>query len=172
MEFLGIKIIKTNGWDLEKEIPQYDYQCIENKLMIPYNYGRGIKMIYNNEIFTARSDSKPTVVLDITSWRGISMGALHYYGDLKIGYPKLIMDSRKTCSISSWNIPMFKRDKIHLTTILEQWEIDAHPENYDYLKAGAHYVGFHSVNLVISRAKEVINVIFDSKWKLKIEHNY
>jgi hypothetical protein len=163
------KILDNNGWDLEKVIPETDYECIEQNTFISLNYGEGIKMIYNNENYTTRFyKNKHIVRCEITTWRGLSPNAIHYYGNLQIGYPEFSSDLNHGCTVSGSDEPlMFKTYKIELTNVLEQWEIDKFPQHYEGWCAGSHHHGFYSQKLVKDKANEVFNKIFEKGWILK-----
>jgi len=160
------KILNNNGWDLEKVIPEYDYQCIGHTISL--NYGEGIKLLYSGEAYTTRFyKNRHIVKCNINTWRGTSPDAIHYYGNLEIGYPDLMKDSNHNYSVGNHSIPMFSTYKIQLTNVLEQWEIDKYPSHYEYYKAGDHHRGFYSQKLVKDKANEVFNKIFEKGWILK-----
>ena len=162
------KIVDNNGWDLEKIIPETDYKCIEQSIFIPLNYGEGIKLLYNDEAYTTRYyKNRHIVKCNINTWRGISPDAIHYYGNLEIGYPDLTKDSNHNYSVGNYSISMFSTYKIELTNVLEQWEIDKYPNHYEYYHAGSHHHGFYSRELVRQKANEIFNKIFENGWTLK-----
>lgn len=93
----SLKIIDNNGWDLDKEISDYDYHFDED-FRIPADIGVGVKVIKDGVPYTSKHRETPTVTLVITTWKGTgAVGAIHYYGELKIGLPQFCMDSQPIC---------------------------------------------------------------------------
>jgi hypothetical protein len=168
----SLKIIDNNGWDLDKEIPDYDYHT-EDDFQIPVNLGDGVKIIKDGVAYTSKHRGTPTVTLDITTWRGTAaIGAIHYYGELKIGLPEFVQDDQKRYTCSMWDIPLFKNTRINLTHVLEQWEIDRYPDNYQDQRPGYHIRGFYQPEGAKRAAKEFFEKHFGPGWKLKIEEHY
>ena len=176
----GYYIINANGHtkeQLETELPREDIDYIEQGIVIPVNFGVGIELLHKGERLIYRRGgstyrSKPTVTLEITSWRGISCGALHYYGKLKIGFPEAVYISNKEKQnyTTSTYIPMFKRNDIELTQELEQWEIDKYPENYkNYYHAGQRHRGFYTKKQVMEYAELVFEQIFEKGWEYRVD---
>jgi len=172
-----IEIIDDNGWNLEDTIPEHDYEAEEVEMKISPDFGLGVKTRYKGENYTYKRNprKKPTVTLEITTWRGTSIGAIHYYGKLIVDLPDMEKDDRPgyTVGISGHGgIPMFSNDDIELTQVLEQWEIDKYPTHYEYCRAGQRNRGFYAVAGVERRAKEVFEKIFGEGWKLKIDKRF
>jgi hypothetical protein len=166
-----LKIIDNNGWDLDKEIPDYDYHTDED-FQIPVNLGVGVKIIKDGIAYTSKHRGVPTVTLDISTWRGISAGAIHYYGELKIGLPDFVQDDQKRYTCSMWDIPLFKNSGIKLTHVLEEWEIKKFPDNYQDNRAGQNIKGFYQPEGAKRAAKEFFKKHFGEGWKFKIEEHY
>lgn len=176
-KFGNIEIIDDNGWNLYDELPKKDWEAEEVDMKITSDFGMGVKTRYEGETYTYKRNprKKPTVTLVITSWRGISSGAIHYYGKLEIDMPEMESDNNPGWTIGVHGhgaIPMFSNSVIELTQILEQWEIDKYPDRFEYARAGYHVPGFYSPEGVIRRANEVFEKIFGEGWKLKIERRY
>jgi len=166
------EIIDDNGWDLNKEIPGYDYH-IEEDYQFPRNLGLGVRITKNGEFYTSRREGSPTVILDITTWRGTgAVGAIHYYGTLKIKLPDFTRDDRHTYGTSTWEIPLFKNESINLTHILEEWEIKRYPDNYADNRPGQHIRGFYTPDGAKRAAQEFFDKHFGQDWELVIEENY
>jgi hypothetical protein len=167
----NIEIIDNNGWNLDEELPSQDWM-IDTK--ISSKLGCGIKTKFRNESYTYKHLKKPKVTLEITSWKGTSaVGAIHYYGKLHVGLPEMVNDENKrTCSISGFGgIPMFKNHNIELTQVLEAWEIEKYPGNYQYCKPGDHNRGFYSIAAVERKGKEIFEKIFEEGWDYKVERH-
>jgi hypothetical protein len=165
-------ILTDNGWDLTKEISDYDYRYDED-YRFDCNIGVGVRVAKDGDCYTSkRVDSVPTVTLDITTWKGISPGAIHYYGDLKISLPQFERDNRSGHFCSMWDIPFFKNNRINLTHVLEQWEIDRYPDSYQDIRLGQHIRGFYAPEGVKRAAEVFFAEHFDPGWDFKIEENY
>jgi hypothetical protein len=172
-----IEIIDDNGWNLEEKLPEKDWEAEEVDMKISPDFGLGVKAKYKDEFYTFKRNprKKPTVTLEITTWRGMSVGAVHYYGKLKVDLPEMEKDGQRGYTIGLYGhgtIPMFSNDDIELTQVLEQWEIDKYPHNYEYCRAGQRHRGFYAVAGVERRAKEVFEKIFSEGWKLKIDKRF
>lgn len=142
---------------------------------IPTNIGCGVKLKKGNEILY--TDEKPNkrwngrAILNITSWRGISPDAIHYYGAIEFYAPDVHPEGEPNSSTSCW-LPIFSKSEIQITRILEQWEIDKYPYNYADWDAGSDYRGFYTPEDVIEKGREVFNDLFASDWKLEIDKQY
>jgi len=169
-----VEILDDNGWNVKDVLPDRDWEAEEVDMKIPANFGCGVKARYEGETYTFKHEEKPVVTLKITSWTGMSIGAIHYYGKLEIGMPDMVSDetSHSLSGTPKWSIPMFSNNEIELTQILEQWEIDRYPENYKGWRAGDRHRGFYTQDGVERRAKEVFEKIFGEGWKLKIDKRF
>lgn len=116
----------------------------------------------------------------ITSWRGISAGAIHYYGkivcyDLPLKY---LGDDGKECvsSISGY----FDRHKpneckgfdIEVVRELTQKEIDEDPRRWEYYSAGDITNCFETEEEVFNLMKEIFKKRFKGHWEMEIEDSY
>jgi hypothetical protein len=174
-QFEDITIVDAKGWNLEQEIPEYDYRVLESNICIPINYGLGIRVFYEEKYYTFVFEPrrKPIVELQIRTWRGMSGGAIHYYGTFIFMLPIMVEDGTDGHSIGgSSKIPMFTNYKIKLMQQLEQWEKEKYPENYEYNDIGDWHRGFYTVEGVLRRAVEVFPKIFAEGWKMKIEKQF
>lgn len=166
------EILDDNGWDLNKEIEAYDYHY-DDDLKFDRDLGLGVRIAKNGEFYTSRRTGPPTVVLDITTWRGTgAVGAIHYYGTLKIKLPDFTRDDRHTYGTSAWDIPLFKNESINMTHVLEEWEIKRYPDNYQDNRPGQHIRGFYTPDGAKRAAQEFFDKHFGQDWELKIEENY
>jgi hypothetical protein len=174
-KFDEIQLLDDNGWDVTKKIVKYDWdldeECKDEYQKIPLDYGLGVKTKYHGQTYTFKRNprKKPTVTLKISTWRG-SIGAIHYYGILHIDLPEMAEDGKTgfTCS-PHHTLPMFENDQIQLTQILEAWEIERYPHNYEYLSVGDHHRGFYTPEAVIRHGEEFFKKYFEEGWKLKTE---
>ena len=173
MIYSGVEIIDDNNWNLNDAIPETDWETENANIKISPDFGCGIKTMYENNSYTFKHSPrrKPIVTLEIKTWRGMSSDAIHYYGSLYISLPNMERDNMPGYTVGIYGrdgIPMFSNDKIELTNVLEQWEIDKYPDSYKYYKVGQRYNGFYSAAGVERRAKEVFEKIFCDGWELKI----
>lgn len=168
-----VEIIDDAGWDLNKEIEGYDYHFDED-YKFDRNLGLGVRIKKSDGIIykSVMREKVPTVTLDISTWRGMGCGAIHYYGDLKISLPHFESESRENYFSSAWEIPLFKNDTIKMTHVLEQWEIDRYPDNYRDNRPGQYIRGFYTPEGAKRAAKEFFNKHFGQDWELVIEENY
>jgi hypothetical protein len=168
----SLKLVDDNGWILAMEIPDYDYH-VDQDFKIPVDLGVGVKVIKDGIAYTSKHRGVPTVTLNITTWRGTAaVGAIHYYGTLKIGLPEFVQDDQKRYTCSMWDIPLFKNTEINLTHVLEQWEIDRYPDNYQDQRPGYHIRGFYQPEGAKRAAKEFFKKHFEEGWKFKVEEHY
>ena len=168
------KIINANGYTKEQlstELPKEDSDYIEKGIKIPLNYGMDVEVIHDDKHYIFQRNGnwgKAVVTVDITTWRGMSFGALHYYGKLHIKLPEMTQVKTKSTLSSNFFIPMYNNDCIELTQVLEQWEIEKYPENYEYNHAGDRHRGFYSPEGIKRRAQEVFDQVFEKGWELQL----
>lgn len=171
-------IVNANGYTKEQlatELPEQDEEYFERNIKIPLNYGMGVEVVHDGKHYIFKRGgnwNKPVVTLDITTWQGISCGAIHYYGKLNIKLPEMTQVDAPSTLSSNFFIPMYENHTIELTQVLEQWEIDKFKDNYKYNDAGDRHRGFYAPEGVIRRAKEVFEQVFEDGWKLEIEDHY
>jgi len=177
VKYGDVEILNNNGWDLDKEIPSQDWVIEESNIKITPDYGCGVRTKYKDETYTFKHNPrrKPTVTLEISTWKGMSAGAIHYYGKLGVKLPEMEKDNEPGHTIGLYGhgtIPMFKNDDIELTQVIEEWEIKKYPQNYQYCRAGQRHRGFYAVAGVERRGREVFDKIFGEGWKLKIDKRF
>ena len=178
MQKIGdIEIIDDNGWNLYDKIPDFDWEAEEVDMKITPDFGMGVKTIYYGEKFTFKRNPriKPTITLVITTWKGHGGNAIHFYGKFEIDLPEMEKDDKPgyTVGVHGFGaIPLFSNTTMGLTQVLEQWEIDKYPDNYEYQRAGQRHRGFYTSDGVIRRATEVFEKIFGEGWTLKIEKRF
>jgi len=182
--------IYNNNWDLNEVLQGNDIEFYEKKDKgtvksnrdkngkIPINIGCGVKIKVKegDNLYSLYSDNKNinnTVILSITSWAKVSADAIHFYGKLKFNLPNLYKDGDYNHIVSFQDIPLFREPgEIQLTRKLEAWEFDKYPGIYGMRCPGDVYLGFYSVEEVISRGEEVFNDLFGDGWDLQIIKEY
>ena len=183
------EIYEDGGWDLTESLKGrdeefYDYKDQEgpksnrdSKGKIPLNIGCNCLFRdtrYENKKMMYTDGKNPggwnaEVTLNITSFIGISPGAIHYYGTLNFNTPDVHPEGQPNTSTTVFDLNLFENVKIQLTRILEDWEFKKYPETYDDYYEGDRYTGFYTEDDVIKRGKEVFKDLFGEGWKLKIE---
>jgi hypothetical protein len=178
------EVYEDNNWDLKENLQGNDYEFYDyknqkgirpnrdSKGKIPVNIGCGIKACESNEmLFTdfKNDDEDKIVTLNISSWIGMSPGAIHYYGCLKFSLPWLHQVKNPNMSQSNFDLKLLKYGNIKLTHKLKAWELKKYPNTYDSYRVGNSYRGFYTQEELIKRGKEVFKDLFGEGWKLKIE---
>lgn len=110
------------------------------------------------------------VICDITSYRG-SIGAMHYYGSLKVRGDNYINKDGHSCSgyVEKFAPKEGKDFKIELYTFVTKEDKENWARNYDGFEVGDMYPGFLREEDVIKAAKEVFLASFVGKWVLRID---
>ena len=126
MEKTGV--IEDRGWNLQERIDESDFRFEDDnsfkKGIIPANYGCGIKAIMSDGTLVSNPSEpvNPTVTLTISSYRGSSIGAIHYYATLHFSSPSFVDNNGKPYSL--WDLGIGRDQSIRMSHVLEQWEID------------------------------------------------
>ena len=123
---------------------------------------------YTLQISNTKENPRDTLKLKITSFRGISIGATHYYGDLALPFISIFITGTNR-SIMGAGVPNLPRE-IELQRILTEEEISNNPDRYLGYSTGEAVKAFNSIDDIISRAKFVKNTYFPG-FKLKIPRN-
>jgi len=113
------------------------------------------------------------VLLKITTWRGTSMNAMHWYGKVEVDGVECVVDDEKdVCSsCSEKEYPLCQSSyRFELLHILTQEEIDSDPQRWDYYDAGADVNGFESQQELIELFAEIARLRFSGEgWKFMVE---
>jgi len=184
------EIYEDSNWDLTESLKGRDIEFYEAKEKegirpnrdsegkIPLNIGRGVQMYdkgYKQRLYTDNENPgghDAEVTLKVSSWIGISPGAIHYYGNLQFRTAPVHPMGEPTCSTSCYDIPLFEYGDIQLTRVLERWEFRQYKGTYDGWHVGDRYSGFYTPEDVIKRGQEVFEDLFGEGWKLVIEKKY
>lgn len=159
----------TRGRDVDMSVP------------FPADLGCGVQKTYNGKAWIATReyggrDKKyfKTVTLEISTFRGISIGAQHYYGNLHAPSPEFTCPTEKyTHGSSGSGTPEYlKSIKVELTRVLTQKEIDDDPQRWEYYYAGSNTDCFDTVEEVIAHSKEVFKRLFPKGWKFVIKKTW
>ena len=145
------------------------------------DYGLDV-IVPNHPEYTVKPPLNYTVRVEITSWRGISFNAIHFYGKIIANGPYLSMtgEDGRECSVGGYICEEWKTmspaDKkfvndnyeIEIVRPLTQKEIDEDPDRWYGYKAGMETNGFYSQAEIFSIAKKIIEVRFPG-WEMKID---
>lgn len=138
-------------------------------------------VIPNHPEYVVKPPIDYTVRLDITSWRGISINAIHYYGEIVAMGPYLSKTDEHGDSLcvggficDEWGA-MSRNDRkfvnedyrIEVVRPLSQNEIDEDPERWRGYIEGCSVNSFCSLDDVISISKKIIRARFPG-WTMEI----
>lgn len=124
-------------------------------------------------IFQKKSKTR-CVKLEITSFRGISWGAIHYYGKLIAdGIAFQLLDQPNTTT-SNWDArklnPFYQWEyEFTLRRPLTQEEVDQDPERWYAYKSGDFTSCFDTKEEIIALAKECFKMRFTGEWELWVD---
>ena len=173
--------METLEWAREHSIDGfYDYPDI-----ITPETGLDIKVPDKPDYFAMPARNN-VITIDVSSYRGISAGAIHYYGKIRWTGPKICSKSEDGHIIrhggyisEGWkNMPreqtaIFSGVEIEVARILTQEEYDEDPDRwYGYHPGHSKTNAFETVAEVIDTAKKIIEVRFQGDFEIKVEHNY
>lgn len=123
---------------------------------------------YTLQISNTREHPKDVLKLKITSFRGISIGAKHYYGDLALPFVSIFRTGTNIGCFGS-GVPNLPREVV-LQRTLDEEEISNNPDRYLGYTVGEPVRAFNSLSDIVSRAKFVANTYFPG-FKLKVPKN-
>jgi hypothetical protein len=155
----------TEGKDVDITVP------------FPVNIGCGVTMQREGKTWTASReyggrDKKylKTVTLEVRTWRGVSAGAVHYYGVLKTnGMEFTNPTEHSTYGSCGFGVPDYLESfKIELTRKLTQAEIDADPRRWEYYHHGSNVTGFNTPEEVIEHGTKEMRRLFPKGWKFVV----
>lgn len=123
-----------------------------------------------------RNNSPRTVTLDVTTYRGVSWNAVHYYGNITIegvsfspeDRPNTYTMCKETYEAEEKNPLAAGFYKIELVRPVTYKEIEEDSSQWDGYEVGDNTNAFYSPEDVIALAKEVCKARFKGNWKLKI----
>lgn len=130
-------------------------------------------ILANTGLFEKKSKTR-AVKLEITSFRGISWGAIHYYGKLIAdGIEFQLLDQPNTTT-SNWEAqkinPLHQWNyKFDLKRPVTQQEIDKDSDRWDYYAPGDFTTSFDTKEEIIALAKQCFKMRFSGKWELWVD---
>ena len=147
------------------------FNITDNELdyTLPNNHGIGLTYVKDDkEHVTVYEGDKPRrVVLDVTTWKGVTHGALHYYGELRIPSLKAKTPEGKKVYLDN-NAPKESRGlKIQLTRPLRKRDllIDR-GERFKGAKIGEKIKNFDTKREVEAAAVKIFKKHFSGDWHL------
>jgi len=175
---------------MKKTVSEEIMQCCMDRGDLPeffdINIGKDFHLETRPEYFCEIKQPR-TIRIEITSYRGVACGAMHYYARLIAdgiyiySYEKGSGGKVSKVSHGGYVCEEFSklpRDKkaiwslcyeIEVMRILTQEEIDADPVRWEYYDAGYPTNAFYTKEEAIARAKEIIKARFDVDWVVKID---
>ena len=146
------------------------YKDHEIKNKIPKTYGINLSFHDNGSEFITIYDGPfpRKVVLDITTWKGMTPGALHYYGALKIGSLKCQNRQSGKIDYLTANAPVEAKGlTIELTRPISRRDLLIDDgQRFKGAKTGEKIKNFDSPTQVESAAIEFFNTYFLDGWNL------
>jgi hypothetical protein len=123
----------------------------------------------------SKDNTKRRATLEITTFCGISFGAIHYYGNINIQGINLIYDDEPDCGtmISDDKLPLANYSyKLELKRPLTEKEINKDPERWTYYNVGDMTNCFETIDEIIELAKEVFRLRFKGDWEFVVDSPY
>lgn len=111
------------------------------------------------------------VKLEITSFRGISWGAVHYYGKLIADGVSFQIIANPHITTSNWDAekinPFYQwKYEFRLRRPLTKEEIDANPDRWEHYEPEDFTDCFDSKEEIIALAKDCFKMRFSGNWEL------
>lgn len=143
---------------------------IDDKAGLDFQDEKTRAIVHSSGIFNKKNKTR-CVKLKITSFRGISLDAVHYYGKLiadGIDF-QLIKDPRITTS--NWEAkkinPFYQWTyEFRLRRALTEDEIKSNPNRWDYYAPGDFTDCFNTKEELIALATECFKMRFSGEWEL------
>lgn len=126
-----------------------------------------------SHIFQKKSATR-CVKLEITSFRGISWNAIHYYGKLIADGINFQLINEPNITTSNWDAkkksPFYQwRYEFELRRPVSQKEIDEDPDRWAYYTPKSFTNSFETKEEIIALAKECFKMRFTGEWELWVE---
>jgi len=160
-------------------------KCYSDELTIsiPLDFGEGTVVEQNGEKYIACHETernRKLIELEITSYRGISAEAIHYYGHLKSHYSSGIswkVDPEQRSSLCVWGEPKFcKSVDIELRRPLKASELQYADNEYDRwygYELGDMTNSFDEIDDIKKLAEEIFMKFFKPEgWNYMINESY
>ena len=163
------------GWDTEF----YEYKNREgirpnrdSKGKIPLHIGSGVlfKRVDEDPILVSGKPD-PVVKLRITTWVGVSPGAVHVYGKLVFSLPPVREQGQsENYSTTVYGLDLFDGGEIEITREISDKEMEENNEEFGGLeKRRGRTTGFYKVKDLIKAGKQVFDDLFGPGWEFEID---
>lgn len=120
-----------------------------------------------------KGNMKRRATLEVTTFKGVSFNAVHYYGKISIQGVDMEYNNKPGHStmIFDKNLPLAHYDyELILRRPLTQAEIDNDPQRWgDYYHDGDLTNCFESIEDVLELAKEVFKMRFSGEWEFFVD---
>jgi len=113
--------------------------------------------------------------LEISTFVGISFGAIHYYGDIVIQGVNMEYDEKPGTStfIYDNNLPLaLYTYKLKLKRPVTKEEIETDPDRWLWYREGSLTNCFETIEEIIELAKQVFKLRFSGSWEFYVESPY
>lgn len=116
------------------------------------------------------------VTLHISTFRGISFGAIHYYGELQVQGICMVYNDNPNRSTSNSELereyPLSRYIyRLQLTRPITAEEIDANDDRFKYWYPGQLINCWNTEQELLDFAKEVFKARFTGDWELYVEYS-
>ncbi|MCM8534800.1 MAG: hypothetical protein NE334_02560 [Lentisphaeraceae bacterium] len=142
----------------------------ENSIIFTKNHGIDLSFVKDNSEFTTyyEDDFPRKAFLDITTWKGITKGAMHYYGEIKIsGLKAKSQDSSKTIYVDTTGPLEATPIKIQLTRPIRKRDLLIDKgERFKGAKVGERIKNFDTRKDVEDAAIRFFKKNFQEGWVL------
>lgn len=163
---MDIKEANKHCWD-KRDYPEIFRDDVGLDILILGFVTRGSWIIRN---------SPRVITLEISSYRGISWNAIHYYGSLHInGISFSQEDNLNTYTMCKETYEAERKNPlaagvyyVELVRPITREEIEKDKSRWNGYEVGDYTNAFHSPEDIIALAKEICKVRFLGNWKLKI----
>lgn len=146
---------------------------IDDKAGLDFKDEKTRAILNGTGLFEKKSKTRG-VKLEITSFRGISLGAMHYYGNLIAdGIDFLCLDKANTTT-SNWEIqkinPLYRwRYEFELKRPVTQQEIEQDSDRWNHYAPGDFTTSFDTKEEIIALAKQCFRMRFAGAWELWVD---
>lgn len=145
------------------------------------SYGLDV-VIPNHPEYKVEPPQRYVATIRVSTFRGVSMGAIHYYGRIEATAPEItcIGSRGEKCTIGGYICEEWKkmsdeekkfvgeRYEIELVRPVTQNEIDEDPDRWYGYDAGDKTNGFYSKEEIFSLAKKIIEYRFPG-WEIELD---
>lgn len=171
---------KIDNNNIKNYMRNYSYDfplIIDDKAGLDYQDDK-TKAIPHNFYISGKKSKKRVVKLEITSFRGISWNAIHYYGKLKADGIEFQCLDKPNTTISNWDAE--KKNPLYQWTYdfdlmrpVTQKEINENPDRWEgyYVEDNSFTPSFETKEEIISLAIECFKLRFSGDWELWVEDN-